>query len=114
MALPRLNRTLLLVVDRKMSHPKNMWSADDTAVITKEKKVGQPRMDRAELLAVVLYTGCDCNYAMCAAERDGDYKTWQWFSALLFLALTIDVDRGRNRPRLFSGKFRAPVASVQL
>lgn len=41
------------------------------------KTVGDLRLTtRAEMLAVVLYTGCDCNYAMCAAERGGDYKTW--------------------------------------
>ena len=39
------------------------------------------------MLALVLYTGCDCNYAMCAAERSGDLTTWKWFSFLLREAL---------------------------
>ena len=41
-------------------------------------------MNRAKMLALVLYTGCDCNYAMCKAERSGDYATWRWFSYLLY------------------------------
>ena len=35
------------------------------------------------MLALVLYTSRDCNYAMCAAERDGDYDTWWRLSRCL-------------------------------
>ena len=54
------------------------------------------------MLAVVLYTGCDCNYAMCAAERDGDRRTWKWFSDLLYRAIFwLGVAK---EPALFSGE----------
>ena len=46
------------------------------------------KISLAEMLALVLYTGCDSNYAMCAAERGGDYATWPWFSFLLHWALS--------------------------
>ena len=39
------------------------------------------------MLAVVMYTGCDCTYAMCEAERDGDFETWRVFSSLLGTAV---------------------------
>jgi len=48
---------------------------------------GAALVTRAQMLAIVLYTGCDCNYAMCAAERSGDRKTWRWFSWLLRQAI---------------------------
>ena len=54
------------------------------------------------MLAVVLYTGCDCNYAMCAAERDGDYDTWKFFPQLLFNALQrLESD---HEPVAYSGE----------
>ena len=59
-----------------MAHPKMPRDED-----------GDPILNIATMLALVLYTGCECTYAMCAAERDGDYKTWRWFSHLLWLAL---------------------------
>ena len=72
--------SLLTVVDRKMAHARCKAIQESLA------KDGYP-MTRANMLAVVLYTGCDCTYAMSAAERDGDYDTWPWFSWLLGTAL---------------------------
>eukprot|EP01084_Bolivina_argentea_P308560 533595_1 len=31
------------------------------------------------MLALVLYTGCECNYDLCKSQRNGDYKKWKWF-----------------------------------
>ena len=73
-----------------MAHPKmpkRRYADEDFEVRHGYRKVGDLRMNRAKMLALVLYTGCDCNYAMCAAERSGDYATWRWFSHLLFEAL---------------------------
>lgn len=57
--------SLLTVVDVKLRHPLH--------------KLCFGQATRAEMLAVVLYAGCECNYAMCAAERESDYTTWRWF-----------------------------------
>ena len=72
---------LLDVVDRKLAHPRCLKIQ---ATLVKKLKKYYARdyspLTRAHMLAVVMYTGCDCNYAMCAAERSGDRQTWQWFS----------------------------------
>ena len=31
---------------------------------------------RDKMLALVLYTGCDCNYDLCSSQRNGDYNKW--------------------------------------
>lgn len=55
-----------VVVDRKLKHPKNQRRGDKLHIAS-----------RAEMLALVLYTGCDCTYALCKAERSGDYGKWK-------------------------------------
>jgi len=70
------------------------------------RKVGDRVVkSRAQMLAIVLYTGCDCNYAMCAAERSGDYDTWRWFSWLLGEALRrLQLGRHDDAPVAYSGE----------
>ena len=67
-----------------------LWPLAKTECYKEEKEKGYDLsansftpLHRAHMLALILYTGCDSNYAMCAAERDGDYETWKWFSWLL-------------------------------
>ena len=37
---------------------------------------------------LINYTlGGDCNYALCAAQRNGDYNTWKWFDYHLYNAI---------------------------
>ena len=60
----------------------------------KNKSLAFP-LSRAKMLAVILYTGCDCNYDMCAAERDGDFDKWKWFSSLLDFAVW-DLQEGKG------------------
>ena len=86
--------SLLTVVDRKLEHPRcKQIQAELAKKAEKEKGSTIPMpelyspLTRAHMLAVILYTGCDSNYAMCAAERKGDYETWPWFSFLLRDAL---------------------------
>ena len=83
--------SLLTVVDRKLEHPRCKQIQAELAELRKHRR-GNERyfyspLTRAHMLAVILYTGCDSNYAMCAAERKGDYETWPWFSFLLREAL---------------------------
>ena len=44
-------------------------------------------LSRAEMLSLVLYTGCDCNYDLCSSQRDGDYKKWAIFDWCLYNAI---------------------------
>lgn len=55
------------------------------------------------MLAAVLYTGCDCTYAMCAAERNGDHDTWRWFSFLLYKAVRSLCTLDEEAPDCYSG-----------
>ena len=63
------DHSLLQVVNLKMKHPRHL-------------EIGSP-LKRDEMLALLLYTGCDCNYDMCAAQRAGDYQKWRWFDYCL-------------------------------
>lgn len=72
--------SLLTVVIRKVAHPRNCYTAAS-------HDVKRHVTNKAQMLALVLYTGCDCTYAMCKAERGGDYETWKWFSLLLRRAI---------------------------
>ena len=81
-----------IVVDRKLKHPRNLEL---------EIPLTRPRM-----LALVLYTGCDCNYAMSAAERSGDYETWKWFSFLLGEALLNGRAKTEGAGTFYSGTLR--------
>lgn len=73
--------SLLTVVDRKLEHPKcphGRWTADDGRVKYGNKNAGDLKFNRAMMLALVMYTGCDSNYEMCKAERSGNYEKWEW------------------------------------
>lgn len=77
--------SLLAVVDRKMEHPRNHTAGHE------EKDAARTRIvtSRGQMLALVLYTGCSCTYAMSKAEREGDRETWRWFSYVLNLLFAI-------------------------
>lgn len=83
---------LMTVVDRKLAHSRcEAIQAELARVLERLKRSditesylkGYSPLTRAHMLALILYTGCDCNYAMCTAERNGDYETWRWLSWLL-------------------------------
>lgn len=50
--------------------------------------IGAPLND-GELLALVLYTSCDCNYAMTRCHLSDDYETWTVFDYTLSMAIGI-------------------------
>eukprot|EP01083_Nonionella_stella_P183504 663381_1 len=39
------------------------------------------------MLSIVLYTGCDCNYDLCASQRSGNFKKWIVFDYCLGTAV---------------------------
>ena len=41
-------------------------------------------LNRGNMLALILYTGCDCNYDLCSSQRNGDYDKWKWFDYCLY------------------------------
>ena len=40
-----------------------------------------------EMLALLLYTGCDCNYDLCSSQREGNYDKWKCFDYCLYNAI---------------------------
>eukprot|EP01084_Bolivina_argentea_P271282 461547_1 len=51
---------------------------DDKLNSVRHIKMGSP-LNKAEMLSIILYTGCDCNYDLCKSQRNGNYKKWKWF-----------------------------------
>eukprot|EP01084_Bolivina_argentea_P152503 266026_1 len=47
------------------------------------KELGSP-LTRGQMLALVLYTGCECNYDLCGQQRNGNYDKWKWFDYCLY------------------------------
>ena len=45
-------------------------------------------LTRGEMLSIIMYTGCDCNYDLCKTQRNGDFKKWKIFDRCLNLAIT--------------------------
>eukprot|EP01083_Nonionella_stella_P113529 334731_1 len=65
--------SLLEVVDEKLKHPRH---------IAMKSPLNKPLM-----LSIVLYTGCDCNYDLCASQRSGNFKKWIVFDYCLGTAV---------------------------
>eukprot|EP01083_Nonionella_stella_P008478 24467_1 len=67
------DRSILRVLDQKMNDHRH-------------KQMDKP-LNRGQMLALILYTGCECNYDLCASQRDGDYNKWKWFDYCLWWAI---------------------------
>eukprot|EP01083_Nonionella_stella_P184272 668481_1 len=80
---------ILSVVDDKYHHIRH-------------QQMGCP-LNRGELLALILYTGCDCNYDLCSSQRQGDYKKWKWFDCCLFQGIKKLGFREQGMYKLYSG-----------
>eukprot|EP01083_Nonionella_stella_P077210 210714_1 len=61
--------TLFRVVDEKMN-------------CFRHTSINSP-LERHEMLAVILYTGCECNWDLCASQRAGNYNKWHFFDLSL-------------------------------
>merc|ERR1712039_632075 len=65
--------------------------------------IGKPLND-GELLALVLYTGCDCNYDLTTCLLSGNYEKWRVFDFTLSTAIGILSWHSRsNEVPLYTG-----------
>lgn len=56
------------------------------------------------MLALLLYTGCDCSYSLCIAMRADDNDKWKWFAYLLEEAvLRLSKENKGSYGKLYSG-----------
>ena len=67
------DRSIMKIVDEKMKSIRH--------------KVMTSPLNRGQMLALVLYTGCDCNYDLCASQRSGNYSKWKFFDLCLYEAI---------------------------
>eukprot|EP01084_Bolivina_argentea_P005387 10166_1 len=65
--------SIMKIVDDKLNHIRH-------------RQIGSP-LNRAEMLSLILYTGCDCNYDLCSTQRAGNYMKWKWFDRTLHWAI---------------------------
>eukprot|EP01083_Nonionella_stella_P045947 123090_1 len=68
----------------------------------RHKRMGSP-LNRAEMLSVVLYTGCRVTYDLCEKQRKGDYTTWKWFDYCLYNAISKLSRMEHGRYKIYSG-----------
>lgn len=102
------DNSILGVVDETLRHPRHL-------------AIGRP-LNRAEMLAVILYTGLlsllldifllrslcgfaggESNYALCKSQRAGYYTPWKWFDFNLYGALSKLSCRESGSFAVFSG-----------
>ena len=81
---------LLAIIDAKMKHKTHI-------------RLGKP-LDRASMCALILYTGCDCNYAFCKAQREGKFHAWPLFDRCLMRAIVaLHRVEDKTKRMLYSG-----------
>ena len=81
--------SLLSIVDEKLNHIRH-------------KQIGKP-LNKGEILSLILYTGCECNYNLCSSQRNGNYKKWIWFDYCLFYAIRKLSKKEKGSYKLYSG-----------
>eukprot|EP01083_Nonionella_stella_P095046 266750_1 len=81
--------TILQVVDQKLNSVRH-------------KQMGSP-LRRDHMLALLLYTGCECIWDLNNTQRNGDYEKWKWFDYCLYAAISALRDRERGYFKLYSG-----------
>eukprot|EP01084_Bolivina_argentea_P058240 106345_1 len=70
---------------------------------SKRHKILGNVLNKNEMLAIVLYTSCDCNYDLCKTQRNGDYKKWQIFDYYLYHAINKLCGAELGSYKLYSG-----------
>eukprot|EP01083_Nonionella_stella_P308181 1086191_1 len=61
------------IVEEKLKHPRHIAMCSP--------------LNEAQMLALVLYTGCECNYGLCKSQRNGNYSKWKVFDKCLGYAV---------------------------
>eukprot|EP01083_Nonionella_stella_P086512 240393_1 len=88
--------------DCKHSEYSILKIVDETLNHTRHKQILSP-LRRDEMLALILYTGCDCNHDLCKQQRNGNYHKWKWFDFCLYKAITKLSGKERGEFVVYSG-----------
>eukprot|EP01084_Bolivina_argentea_P004935 9346_1 len=89
MTMPETGDSLMSAVEDKMKHMRHI-------------QLGCP-LNKAEMLAIILYTGTKCYTLLCKTQRNGDYKTWKWLDLCLYNAIDKIWRREKGSYKLYSG-----------
>eukprot|EP01084_Bolivina_argentea_P088187 159236_1 len=81
--------TIMKIVEDKMDHIRH-------------KQMGSP-LTKAQMLALILYTGCDCNYDLCKSQRNGNYNKWKYFDTCLYKAISAIHGREAGCYKIYTG-----------
>eukprot|EP01084_Bolivina_argentea_P280266 479276_1 len=73
--------------EEKYNNYPIMQVVDEKLKCLRHKKMGSP-LNKAEMLALLLYTGGDVNYDLCRSQRNGNYSRWIWFDYCLYFAVS--------------------------
>ena len=76
-------------------------------------EIGKP-LNRGYILALILYTGCDCTYDLCSTQRNGNYLKWKWFDYNLYFAIQTLSDRETGHFHVFSGLHNVKLNKKQI
>eukprot|EP01084_Bolivina_argentea_P244069 408963_1 len=81
--------SILRIVDEKMK--------------AKRHQIMDSPLNRAQMLAIILYTGCDCNFDLCISQRNGDFMKWKWFDFCLYYGIQKLSEKETGSYKLYSG-----------
>eukprot|EP01084_Bolivina_argentea_P075899 137543_1 len=96
-------RDLCLNMTDFKEHEYSILNIVDAKMRSQRHKEMNSPLNRGEMLALILYTGCECNYDLCSSQRNGDYKKWKWFDYCLYHAIeTLSLCEHGSFP-VFSG-----------
>eukprot|EP01084_Bolivina_argentea_P310481 537291_1 len=102
---------LLIKEVKKNGFKKDLYLNDGTSLVkVAEKKffhkrhvaMGQP-LNKAYMLSILLYTGCDCNYDLSKEQRNGNYDKWHVFDWCLNEAILLLWKHEYSSFPLYSG-----------
>eukprot|EP01084_Bolivina_argentea_P315961 547575_1 len=68
----------LTAEDLEQEHLSILQIVDEKMKAKRHQIMGNP-LTRGQMLALLLYTGCECNFDLCASQRKRDYTKWKWF-----------------------------------
>eukprot|EP01083_Nonionella_stella_P227149 806158_1 len=68
----------------------------------RHKRYGSP-LQECHMLALILYTGCDCDGDLCKSQRNGDFSKWKQFDINLSQAIERLSKCEYGRYKVYSG-----------
>eukprot|EP01084_Bolivina_argentea_P273483 465871_1 len=92
--------SILQIVDEKMKHKRH-------------KAMGSP-LRKHHMLALFLYTSCECNYDLCNSQRSSDYAKWKWFDYCLYSAISELSQKEIGSYNVYSGLHKVKANKKQL